>query len=104
MLLAVLQLRNSFFAVQESIRASLSAIPGSYKGENTLKECVIAWLEDPAHNSFVNSLLQKPEWMAEFSQSTADEIINTLKKRTEVSDLMESLLSLPQRKALLHCL
>lgn len=89
-----------FFAVQESIRASLSAIPGSYKGENTLKECVIAWLEDPAHNSFVNSLLQKPEWMAEFSQSTADEIINTLKKRTEVSDLMESLFKLAAKEGI----
>lgn len=27
-----------FFAVQESIQSSLAAIPGSYKGENTLKE------------------------------------------------------------------
>ena len=67
-----------FFAVQESIQASLAAIPGSYKGENTLKESVITWMEDPAHNGFVNELLKKPEWMAEFSQSSADEIINTL--------------------------
>ena len=89
-----------FFAVQESIRASLSAVPGSYKGENTLKESVIAWLEDPSHNSFVNSLLQKPEWMAEFSQSTADEIINTLKKRSEVSDLMESLFKLAAKEGI----
>lgn len=35
-----------FFAVQESIRASLEVIPGSYKGENTLKESVIEWLKD----------------------------------------------------------
>lgn len=89
-----------FLAVQESIRASLAAIPGSYKGENTLKESVIAWLEDPTHNSFVNNLLQKPEWMAEFSQSTADEIINTLKKRSEVSDLMESLFKLAAKEGI----
>lgn len=89
-----------FFAVQESIQASLAAIPGSYKGENTLKESVIAWLEDPAHNSFVNSLLQKPEWMAEFSQSSADEIINTLKKRSEVSGLMESIFKLSAKEGI----
>lgn len=89
-----------FFAVQESIQASLSATPGAYKGENTLKESVITWLEDPAHNSFVNNLLQKPEWMAEFSQSSADEIINTLRKRTEVSDLMESIFKLANKEGI----
>lgn len=89
-----------FFAVQESIQTSLSAVPGSYKGENTLKESVIAWLEDPAHNSFVNDLLQKPEWMAEFSQSTADEIINTLKKRSEVSGLMDSIFKLAAKEGI----
>lgn len=89
-----------FFAVQESIQASLANVPGSYKGENTLKESVIAWLEDSAHNSFVNTLLQKPEWMAEFSQSSADEIINTLKKRTEVSSLMESIFKLAAKEGI----
>ncbi len=83
-----------FFAVQESIKASLDQIPDSYKGENTLKESVITWLEDPAHNGFVNTLLQKPQWMAQFSQSTADEIINTLKKRSDVSGLMDSIFKL----------
>ena len=67
-----------FLAVQESIRAALDAVPGSYKGENTLKESVIAWLTDSSHNAFVNSLLQKPEWVSEFSQSSADEIINAI--------------------------
>ncbi len=89
-----------FFAVQESIKHSLEKIPGSYKGENTLKESVITWMEDPAHNSFVNSLLQKPEWMAEFSQSTADEIINTLKKRSEVADLMDSIFKLAAKEGI----
>lgn len=89
-----------FFAVQESIKKSLEKIPGSYKGENTLKESVITWMEDPAHNSFVNSLLQKPEWMAEFSQSTADEIINTLKKRSEVADLMDSIFKLAAKEGI----
>ena len=35
-----------FLAVQESVRAALDNIPDAYKGENTLKESVITWLEE----------------------------------------------------------
>lgn len=89
-----------FLAVQESIRAALDAVPGSYKGENTLKESVIAWLTDPSHNAFVNSLLQKPEWVSEFSQSSADEIINSLRKRSDVSSLMESIFKMAEKEGI----
>lgn len=89
-----------FLAVQESIRVALDTVPGSYKGENTLKESVIAWLTDPAHNAFVNNLLQKPEWVSEFSQSTADEIINSLKKRNDVADLMESIFKMAAKEGI----
>lgn len=89
-----------FLAVQESIRTALDAVPGSYKGENTLKESVIAWLTDPSHNAFVNSLLQKPEWVSEFSQSSADEIINSLRKRSDVSSLMESIFKMAEKEGI----
>lgn len=56
-----------FFAVQESIKKALDTNKVSYKGENSLKESVIAWLEDPIHNQFMNALLQKPKWMSTFS-------------------------------------
>lgn len=83
-----------FFAVQESIRKALDVSEVTYKGENSLKESVIAWLEDPIHNQFIDALLQKPKWMSMFSQSSADEIINTLKKSSDVSSLMDSIFSL----------
>lgn len=89
-----------FLAVQESIRAALDAVPGSYKGENTLKESVIAWLTDSSHKAFVNSLLQKPEWVSEFSQSSADEIINSLRKRSDVSSLMESIFKMAEKEGI----
>lgn len=89
-----------FLAVQESIRAALDAVPGSYKGENTLKESVIAWLTDSSHNAFVNSLLQKPEWVSEFSQSSADEIINSLRKRSDVFSLMESIFKMAEKEGI----
>lgn len=83
-----------FFAVQESIKKALVANKVSYKGENSLKESVIAWLEDPIHNQFMDALLQKPKWMSTFSQSSADEIINTLKKSSDVSSLMDNIFGL----------
>ena len=89
-----------FLAVQESSRAALDAVPGSYKGENTLKESVIAWLTDSSHNAFVNSLLQKSEWVSEFSQSSADEIINSLRKRSDVSSLMESIFKMAEKEGI----
>lgn len=83
-----------FFAVQESIRKALDASEVSYKGENSLKESVIAWLEDPIHGQFMDALLQKPKWMSMFSQSSAEEIVNTLKKSSDVSSLMDSIFCL----------
>ncbi len=89
-----------FYAVQESVKEALDKIPNSYKGENTLKEGIIAWLEEPAQKNFVNELLQKPEWMAEFSQSTSDEIIYTLKNSTDVTDLMESIFKMADKEGI----
>ena len=86
--------RLLFFAVQESIKKALDARGVEYKGENSLKEGVISWLEDPAHNQLVNTLLQRPKWMSTFSQSSADEIINTLKKSSDVSSLMNNIFEL----------
>ena len=85
-----------FFAVQESIREALDKVSDSYKGNNTLKESVISWLEDPINNDTVNKLLQLPKYMSMFSQSTADEIINTLKKSTEVSELMDNIFAMAE--------
>jgi len=83
-----------FFAVQESIKKAVEENEVSYKGENSLKESVIAWLEDPIHNQFMDALLQKPKWMSTFSQSSADEIINTLKKSSDASSLVDNIFSL----------
>lgn len=83
-----------FFAVQESIKKALDSSSVSYKGENSLKESVIAWLEDSTHSHFMDELLKKPKWMSAFSQSSSEEIINTLKKRSDVSSLMDNIFRL----------
>lgn len=89
-----------FMAVQESIKAALENQNISYKGENTLKESAILWLQDSAHNSFMNELLKKTEWQSLFAQSTADEIINSLKKNTDVSELMNNIFKLAAKEGI----
>lgn len=89
-----------FFALQESIKKSLVANDITYKGENSLKESVIAWLDDPTHKRFMDDLLQKPKWMSTFSQSSADEIINTLKKNGDVSSLMDNIFGLADEEGI----
>lgn len=84
-----------FFAVQESIKNALDAHDVAYKGENSLKESVIAWLEDPIHATMINQLLEeRPKWKSMFSQSNATEIINTLRKSSDASSLMNHIFAL----------
>ncbi len=92
--------RLLFFAVQESIMKSLKLHNMPYKGEKSLKECVIAWLEDPSHNRFMNDLLEKPKWKSVFSQSTSDELINTLKKNNDVLELMDNIFKLAAQEGI----
>ena len=49
--------RDLILAVQDSIRQSLLDAKVEYKGENTLKESVIAWLSDPLNKKYFYSLL-----------------------------------------------
>lgn len=88
-----------FMAVQESIAKAI-AERGLDKGDGTLKESVIAWMEDPINNNMINSLLQQPEWESLFSQSTADEIINSLRKSSDVSSLMDNIFKLAAKRGI----
>ena len=81
-------------------KASLEKNSIKYKGENTLKESVISWLESPIHATMVNSLLQQPEWMSAFSQSSSDEIINSLRKSDDVSELMENIFKMAAKEGM----
>jgi hypothetical protein len=91
--------RDLFLAVQDSIRSALNE-KKLYAGENTLKESVIAWIDEPSHKLFFDALLQKPEWKALFSQSTADEVLNVLRKGGEVKQLMDNLFRLADKEGI----
>jgi hypothetical protein len=94
--------RNLFFAIQESVKAALIRQNIPYLGENTLKESIIAWLEDPDHKLMFNSLLQNPdkEWRALFSQSSADEVLSVLRKNSEVKSLVDNIFRLADKEGI----
>ncbi|GAB6110480.1 hypothetical protein [Desulfomicrobium salsuginis] len=91
--------RDLFLAVQESLKASLIEHK-LYAGENTLKESVIAWIDEPSHKLFVDALLKKPEWTALFSQSTADEVLSSLRKGGDVKILMGNIFRLADKEGI----
>ncbi len=93
--------RDLFFAVQESVKSALLADSRiNYYGENTLKDSVIEWLEDASHKDFFNALLKKPEWSAKFSQSNADEVLNSLKKSSDIKTLMDNIFDLADKEGI----
>ncbi|MCL1794775.1 MAG: hypothetical protein FWG34_13010, partial [Oscillospiraceae bacterium] len=91
--------RDLFFAVQETLKASLVAA-NLYAGENTLKESAISWIGEPAQNTFFDLLLKKPEWAALFSQSSADEVLNALRKGGEIKTLMDNIFRLADKEGI----
>lgn len=98
----IMSARDLFFAIQESVKSALVQQNVSYLGENTLKESIIAWLQDIDHKLMFNSLLQNPdkEWRALFSQSTADEVLNALRKNGEVKSLVDNIFRLADKEGI----
>ncbi len=93
--------RDLFFAVQESVKAAIESDDRiTYRGENTLKESVIAWIDDPAHKNFFNELLKKPEWNSAFSQNSADEVLNALRKNTDIKSLMDNIFNMADKEGI----
>ena len=89
-----------FLAIQESVKAALEKSNIEYKGERTLKQAVIEWLQMPAQKAFVNSLLDKPEWKSLFAESSADEIINVLNKNQDISSLMDNIFKMAAKEGI----
>lgn len=94
--------RDLFFAIQESVKEALVHQNIPYLGENTLKESIIAWLEDADHKLMFNSLLQnqEKEWKALFSQTTADDVLNKLRKGGEVKALVSRIFRLADKEGI----
>jgi len=90
--------RDLFFAVQESVKIALIEKKISYMGEKTLKESVIAWVDKPANKRWFDELLSQPDYSSMFSQSSADEILTTLRKSSDVKALMNNIFRLADKE------
>lgn len=91
--------RDLFLAIQEEVKNAL-VTNNLYTGENTLKESVIAWIEEPSHKKIFDILLEKPEWKATFTQSSADDVLDALRKNSEVKQLMENVFRLADKEGI----
>ncbi len=91
--------RDLFIAVQETLKKALKKA-NLYTGEKTLKESVIAWIDDPTHKLFFDALLKKPEWSALFAQSSTDEVLSSLRKDGEVKTLMDNIFCLADKEGI----
>lgn len=92
--------RDLLHAVQESVKAALIEAGIPYQGEKTLKDSVVAWLEDPLNKKHFNDYLQLPEWSNRFTQSTADEVLQSLKRDDEVKELMDNIFRLADERGI----
>jgi len=92
--------RDLLLAVQDSVKAALVEAGISYQGENTLRDSVIAWLEDPLNKKHFDEYLQLPEFSSRFSQSTADEVLKDLHKGGELKELMENIFYLSDKRGI----
>ena len=91
--------RDLFFAIQDTLRASLEAA-NLYAGENTLKESVIAWIDDPLNKPYFDMLLKEPKYASMFTQSNADEVLNSLRKGGEIKLLMDNIFRLADERGI----
>ena len=69
---------NLILDIQESIRAALREQGMAYEGQRTLRDSVVAWLEDDVNRSFFNSLVTK-YYATLFHGDTAEGILAKLR-------------------------
>ncbi len=96
----ILNMKEFFRCIQESVKDSLVANKCNYLGESTLKDAVISWIDQPGHEEMLNILLKQSEWSAVFSQASAAEIRNALKRSDKIKELMNNIFKLAQKEGL----
>lgn len=91
--------RDLFVAIQESVKDSLVE-KGLYSGENTLKDNILDWLQDPDHKDFFDKLLKKEQWRSLFSQTSVNDVILSLQKGNEVKELVSNIFRLADKEGI----
>lgn len=88
--------QDLILALQDSITAALHEHSISNRGEASLKESALRWLEDKeANRLYFDSLIQEDKYMWDFGGKHVDEIISVLKSSEDesvVSKMMRNIL------------
>ncbi|GHV54672.1 hypothetical protein FACS1894216_15170 [Synergistales bacterium] len=95
--------RALIMAVYESITKALKDAGVAYKGENTLRGGVVAWLSDEDNKIHFNNLIKRPEYRGFFSGeiATADGVISKLKNpNASVDELMNNIFTLADERGI----
>jgi hypothetical protein len=89
--------RALVMAVYESVTKALRDAGIKYKGENTLRGGVAAWISDPKNKVYFESLITEPEYrgLGSFAGKSTDDIIKLLNDPTkDVQNLISDIFSL----------
>ena len=92
--------RDLIFAVQESIRKALIEAKVAHKGDATLKESVIKWIEKPLNKTHFDNLLKSDDYHHIFHGKDADAVLAQLKSGKDVHDLMENIFKLASQEGI----
>lgn len=92
--------RDLILAVQESVRKGLETAKLTYKGDNTLKESVIAWIEDDTHKKFFGDLLKKDEYRHIFLERDPEDVLRKLRGTGDVHELMAKIFVLAGKEGI----
>jgi hypothetical protein len=90
-------------AVYDSVAKALRDQGIAYKGENTLRGNVAAWLSDEANKHFFNTLIGLPEFrgLGGFAGRSVDDIISSLKNPdVKVEELMKDIFTLADSRGI----
>lgn len=92
--------KDLYFAIQESVKKALEDAGIEYLGEATLKNSIIAWLENEINKEYFDQLLSR-KYSLTFAQSSANEIITALKRQGEVSELVRNILRVARKEGII---
>ena len=92
--------RDLLLAVQDSVKQALVDADVKDLGEYTLRDSVIAWLDDPLNKKHFDEFLELPEFASRFSQSTADEVLSDLREGGELKELLENIFYLADKRGI----
>ncbi|MEG6520864.1 hypothetical protein [Desulfotomaculum sp. 1211_IL3151] len=95
--------RALIMAVYESVTKALRRAGVKYKGEDTLRGGIAAWLADEANKGFFNTLIALPEYrgLGSFAGKSADDIIASLNNpNANVDALMSNIFSLADSRGI----